>query len=132
MRMIVLGMALLAGACAADETLTAYGAADRVWVLESLDGEAFGARAEIRFGPDGAVTGQAPCNRFFATQSAPYPWFELGPIGATRMACPDLAQETAFLSALATMRLAEIAGSTLILSTEAGREMVFRAAPHDG
>lgn len=43
------------------------------------------------------------------------------------MACPDLPLETAFLSALGEMTLAEAVGTTLILSNDAGRKMVFEA-----
>ena len=123
----VLSLMVLAG-CWQDETLTGYGAADRLWVLETLDGATFDARAELQFPEKGKITGRAPCNNFFGEQTAPYPWFEAGPIGATRMTCPDMAAETAFLQALAAMTLAEVAADTLILSTEDGREMVFRAA----
>ena len=74
----------------------------------------------------GKISGQAPCNRYFATQSTPYPWFEAGPIGATRMACASLSADTVFFTALSDMTLAEVVGDTLILSNDKGREMVFQ------
>ena len=55
---------------------------------------------------------------------APYPWFETGPILVTRRACPDLEAEGDFLRALESMSQAEVLGSVLILSNDAGREMV--------
>ena len=122
-------IALALSACRGDETVSGYGAADRVWVLESVDGAPFVARAELEFPEQGKIAGQAPCNRFFADQTAPYPWFKPGPIGATRMACPDLEAEQAFFDALGAMSLSEVAGNTLILSNDAGREMVFKARP---
>lgn len=128
MRWIVfLSLGALAG-CWADETLTGYGAKGRVWTLQSIDGTPFGARAEIEFPDEGRIAGRGPCNSFTAAQSHPYPWFATGPIVATRMVCPDLEREAAFFTALSAMTLAEVVGDTLILSTDTGREMVFRAA----
>jgi heat shock protein HslJ len=43
------------------------------------------------------------------------------------MACPDLAAESQYLTALGEMTLAEVSGPTLILSNDAGRSMVFTA-----
>jgi len=48
-------------------------------------------------------------------------------IGATKMACPDLAAENLFFAALAEMTLSEVLGDTLLLSNDKGREMVFKA-----
>lgn len=128
MRLAALIALVAMGGCLADETLTGYGAADRIWVLDSIDGVAFAARAELLFPEEGKITGRGPCNQFFGDQRAPYPWFDVGPLGSTRMACPQLSAETAFFRALESMTLSEVAGDTLILSTEDGREMVFRAA----
>ncbi|WP_420556813.1 META domain-containing protein [Roseovarius sp.] len=114
--------------CSGDETLSGHGAADRTWQLEELDGTAFDSTATITFPEEGKIVGEAPCNRYFAAQLQPYPWFEAAEIGTTRRACPDLAQETAFLDALGAMSLAEVTETTLILSTPEGREMIFRAA----
>ncbi|WP_420857307.1 META domain-containing protein [Marivivens marinus] len=119
----------LLAACDPDESLTAYGAADTVWQLETLDGAPLGAAATVEFPEPGQIAGQAPCNRFFGEQRAPYPWFEVGPLAATRMACPDLDKEQNFLSALAAMTEVEVAGDILILRGDDGREMLFRAAP---
>jgi heat shock protein HslJ len=114
-------------ACQADETLTGYGAADKTWVLNTIDGAAFTARATISFPAEGSVTGQAPCNSFAAEQTAPYPWFSLSAARATRMACAELDQEQAFFTALSSMTLVEISGDVLILSNDVGGEMVFNA-----
>ena len=111
-----------------DETVAGYGALDTPWRLVEIDGQAFPAQATLRFGTDGEISGSAPCNRYFGRQTAPYPWFAAEELGTTRRACPALAHETAYLSALAAMTLSEVAGDTLILSNDAGREMVFRAA----
>jgi heat shock protein HslJ len=119
---------LFAASCTADETVAAYGGADRVWTLTELDGAPFSARATLSFPDRGRIAGQAPCNRYFGTLTAPYPWFATDMLGSTKMACPDLAQEDAFFSALAAMTQAETLGNTLILRTDDGREMVFTAS----
>lgn len=102
------------------------------WILVSLDGKPFPARATLTFPETGRIAGQAPCNRYFAEMRAEYPWFKAERIGATRMACPDLDHETAYFTALSEMTLAYVEGEDLILASDAGREMVFTVAPRSG
>lgn len=120
---------LALAACKSDETISGYTDADTIWVLAEMDGKLFPASATMAFPSTGEVTGQAPCNSYISTQTAPLPWFKLGPIIATEMACADLNLEIRFFNALATMTLAEVARTTLILSNDAGQEMVFEAKP---
>ncbi|MCY4333247.1 MAG: META domain-containing protein [Litoreibacter sp.] len=117
---------LILGYCS-DETLTGYGAQGQVFVLESINGAPFPARASIGFPKEGQITGQAPCNSFSATQEVPYPWFKAGPIVSTKRACPDLTQEQLFFDALSRMTLSEVSGPNLILSTAEGDRMEFTA-----
>lgn len=119
-------LALMNG-CAADESITGFVDPSAQYHLVEIDGAPLGANATIAFPSAGDVVGQAPCNRYFATQTKPYPWFALNGIGATRMACPDLDAETAYFAALEAMTLAEVSGGTLILSNTDGRSMVFEA-----
>jgi len=121
--MRALATLMLLAACT-DETVTGF-AQEKVFQLETLDREAFAATATIDISTPGHVTGAAPCNRYHAAQNAPYPWFELGPIASTKRACADLAEEARFLKALSRMSIAEVAGPVLILSNDAGEEMVF-------
>lgn len=121
------GLIAMAG-CRADETVAAYGAAGKTWQLQSIDEAPYQARVTLSFPEPGRISGQAPCNSYNAKQTAPYPWFAIGPIATTRRACPDMQAETTFLAALAAMTLVEVLDDTLILSTETGREMVFTAA----
>ncbi len=118
---------LVVSSCSADETLSGHGGGDgRTWKLVELDGHAFPASATILFGTKGQASGQAPCNVYGATQTAPYPWFELTNIISTQMACSDLDAEMDFFSALTKMTLSEVSGPVLILSNDDGRSMVFR------
>lgn len=119
-------LALLAG-CVGDETVANYGASGKIWVLSELNDTPFAARATLEFGKNGALSGQAPCNSFATTQTAPYPWFALEPVRATKMACPALKEEAAFFSALQSMTLSEVSGPVLVLRNDAQESMVFKA-----
>ena len=129
MRRVAIGLACVTilNACGPDETVSAY-AADTAYSLDGIGGIPFGARATMVFF-DGTVSGEGPCNRYSAPLSVPYPWFQLGPVTATRRACPDLEAEARFFGALSEMQFAEAQGNVLILSNEAGQEMVFRTSP---
>lgn len=100
----------------------------RIWVLQSLDGAQFAARATLGFPNRGRIEGSAPCNRYSATMESALPAFTVGPILSTRRACPDLALETAYFKALDAMERAEGTATTLTLIGPDGRDMVFTAA----
>ena len=118
---------ILLGACNGDETVSAYLNDTSVFALKTLNDAPFTAQATIDLSEPGRVTGAAPCNRYFADQTAPYPWFDVGPIGATRRACEDLPSETQYFQALERMTIVEVTGDTLILSNTEDEEMVFEA-----
>ena len=123
--LIALPLVIL-NACAPDETVSGYAAQDTTYHLVEIDGTTVGP-ATLTFPQEGRISGRAACNSYFAVQTLPYPWFNVEAIGATRMACSDLAAEVAFFEALRTMTLAEVTDTVLILSTEDGRQMVFEA-----
>lgn len=114
--------------CQSDETIRAYGGGDKTWRLVELNNAPFKGRATLTFPEAGKIAGEAPCNRYSATMTVPYPWFEAGPIAATRRACPDLAAEAAFLKALEAATISDVLGDTLILSDDTGPTLVFKAA----
>jgi len=118
-------LALALSACMKDETISGYAPAGAVFALQSIDGDAFPASATLTFPEKGRIAGQAPCNSYSGAQSVPYPWFEVQAIAATRRACPDLQAEQTYFATLSKMTLAEVSGSTLILSNDAGLKMVF-------
>lgn len=129
----MLRLAIIAGffglsQCDTNETVAAYGAADQVWVLTELDGVAFAARATLTFPAPDKIAGKAPCNSYQGEMNAPYPWFDAEQVATTRMACRDLQAETAFLAALSAMSLSEVSGDTMILTNDAGGEMLFKAS----
>ena len=114
-------------ACRKDETVRAYGGGDRTWTLKFLNDAPFPATATLTFPKEREISGQGPCNRYFGALTVPYPWFDTGPIGSTRRACPDLEVETIFLQALEAVTLSEVLGDVMILSNTEGLEMVFNA-----
>ncbi len=111
-----------------DETVSGY-ADGEVYRLIELDGAPFTARATLDVSTPGQVSGEGPCTRFSAAQSVPYPWIEIGPIRATKRACPQLAEEAVYFTALSEMSLAEALGNILILTNDKGRELVFQIMP---
>ncbi len=128
LRLVLIAGLFGLGQCDKDETVAGYGGADQIWQLTEIDGTAFDARATVTFPEPGKIAGQALCNSYTGKMDTPYPWFETGPLAATRMACPDLDAETAFLTALGEMSQSEVSGDTMILTNETGREMVFKAS----
>ncbi len=126
MRLSFLFLTMLFG-CNADETLSAYGAAEREWRLTNLNDAPFNAQVILTFPEPGKIAGRAPCNSFSAAQTAPYPWFEVGAIASTKRACADLDLEQEFFTALKSMTISEVSGDTLILSNDAKERLVFKA-----
>lgn len=114
--------------CDKDESVAAYGAADRTWALQEIDGQPFEASAFLRFPEEGRIEGNAPCNSYTGTLNAPYPWFEIADLAATRAACTGLEAEGMYFAALMAMTQSEVSGDVLILRNEDGHEMVFKAA----
>lgn len=125
--LIALLSLLFVSACFADESISGFVEPSAEFHLIEIDGVPFDTTATIFFPETGKVAGQAPCNRYFATQTEFYPWFALDGIGATRMACENLTAESIYFAALEEMTLAEVSGDTLILSNSDGRQMVFVA-----
>lgn len=127
-RVGALVLVALIPACQGDETVAGYGAAGKIWHLTELNGAPFAAAATLQFPETDSIAGEGPCNRFSAAMTVPYPWFELGPIQSTDVACPDLDAETAFFEALTSMSQSEVLGNIMILRTESEEEMVFKAS----
>lgn len=118
---------LTIAACRGDETVSAYGGAGQNWHLAEINGTPFNAQATVTFPTPGEIAGQAPCNTYSGAMTAPYPWFETGPLATTRMACRDLAAESQFFKALSQMTQSEVSGKTMILRNDKDQEMVFEA-----
>ena len=87
------------------------------WRLVDLAGAAALAdpKATISFQEDGRVTGSASCNRFFGSATISGESLSFGPLGATKMACPEpiMGQEKRFLEALGNATRYAVDGKTL-------------------
>jgi heat shock protein HslJ len=94
------------------------------WHLVGLDGQEVDWNASLRL-EGGTVSGKAPCNSYGGSNSATLPKVGFGAIRATRMACPDLAGETAFFEALQAMQRAELDQGHLFLIGPESRIMEF-------
>ena len=102
------------------------------WLLVALDGVTFQAETTLHIEPGGAMHGRAPCNRWSAANRAALPKLDLGAIRSTRMACPRLAEEQAFFTALPMMTDARVDDAgCMILSNPDGRSMEFIAGRRD-
>lgn len=99
--MLTLVVACAVGPAVADP------APEAVFVLRSVGGYAFpppgyaGQPVTIGFPEPGQTAGQAPCNRWFAPWSGTVGDLFIGPIAATRMACPELPLEARVMGWLA-------------------------------
>lgn len=98
------------------------------WHLVGMEGQTVGWTASLRIDGD-KLSGKAPCNRWFGTNAAALPAVSMEGIGATRMACADLAGETAFFETLQAMQRAELDQGHLYLIGPEGRIMEFAKEP---
>ena len=80
----------------------------------------------LRFESDGRLSGHTGCNSFFGSYRLEDSTTELGPFGATHMACeePVMARETSFLNALAAATTFERDGPQLTLRDETGNPLI--------
>jgi len=71
----------------------------------------------VQFEVDGTFKGNAGCNSFFGSLEQSETGVSFGPIGATRMACPEpiMKRETAFIKALQNTKQFEPGGDKLHL-----------------
>lgn len=105
---------------------------DTTWQLAEIDGTPYDHRATLAFPEPGRVAGQAACNSFAGGIEGGPDSFSLGQMAVTRMACPDLEAEQAYLDALSSMTSAEIGEDRLILTDGEGQRLVFTPADAAG
>jgi heat shock protein HslJ len=100
------------------------------WQITEINGAPAMAEGplDLRFDPEGRITGQGGCNRWFAGFDLTGEGLGIGPVGATRMACarPIMDQETRLFAALARVTRFDVTdGGDLVLL--AGDTPVIRA-----
>ena len=98
--LLALGLALVLAPCCAGAAELA-GSEWRPVRIGAAD-VAADTKAIVQFKSGGELAGQGGCNRFFGRYKIDGETIEIGPIGATRMACPEpvMAQEASLLAAL--------------------------------
>lgn len=105
-----------------------------IWVVETISERPVidGSPARIQFGTDGAINGNASCNRFFGDYTYEDGRLTINPLGSTRMMClPTLMeQETRLLEFLPTASSASIENGVLILRDAKGR-LIIQASVED-
>ena len=69
----------------------------------------------VQFEVDGSIKGHGGCNSFFGSLEKTEAGVKVGPLGSTRMACPEaiMNRETAFLNALQQTTIFEVSGNRL-------------------
>ncbi len=102
-----------------------------VWRLADLGGGGVLDRVEatLEFPEEGKVVGKGSCNRFFGSVKIEGERISFGPLGSTRMACPEAVsnQESKYLEALQSAERFTIDGSTLLIHSR-GKEEPLRFA----
>jgi heat shock protein HslJ len=113
------------------------------WLLESYSLEGDGVSSVIagttitaEFAPDGKVTGNAGCNRYFASYEVSGDTMTIGPAGSTKMYCSEpegvMDQEARYLTLLESTAGYRIDGDQLNLLDEAGKTLLsYRAGNRD-
>lgn len=104
------------------------------WKLAEMEGipaEAINAGADaftLKFdAADTLVSGRTNCNRFFGKYEKQDGKLEFGNLGMTRMACPDMQYEDAFVKMLDEVARFEIKGAELTLFDDHKALAVFKA-----
>jgi len=113
----------------ADELAAVSG---RTWKLDSL-GEASavpveGTEITLSFREEGGMAGSSGCNRYQAAlEVSPDGRLSVGPIAATRMACPEpvMDQEDRYLARLGAITGYEIEDERLTLTDDEGGRLTF-------
>lgn len=84
------------------------------------------------FGDDGTLTGSGGCNTYSATYTSGSGEIAIGPVAATKKACPDevMTMEQQYFAALAASTAYVIEGTTLTLRDAAGAtQATFQLSP---
>ena len=74
----------------------------------------------VAFKTGGEVIGHGGCNRFFGSYDQSGDSLTFGPLASTKMACPNLGEEQAFMQALQSARSIEATHLRLVLKGEDG------------
>lgn len=103
------------------------------WLLEDTGGTGVidNAQATLEFPETGKVAGRGSCNRFFGTVELTGHSIAFGPLGSTRMACPEavMNQEARYLKALQEAERYDFDGAFLLIHAR-GMDRPLRFTRH--
>ena len=103
------------------------------WQLIQLGGETIRpveGRFTITLTEQGELSGAGDCNRIFGPyQSDKDRSLKIGPLASTRMACPDMKHERAFIEALESATHYDMDGPMLLILSNGELRAVFQAVP---
>lgn len=117
--------------CRAYQRRTQKPLTDTVWQLAQSDGRTVAPEGDtftIVFSVDGQVSGRGACNRIMGSYSADRKGaLTISDLATTRMACPGLARETAFVKMLEGVTHYEMDGPMLMLLSNGELHAVMQA-----
>ncbi len=104
-------------------------AASATQAVDALAGSEWGIDGQdlpfIRFESEGRVTGNGGCNRFFGRyETDANGGLKFGLLASTKMACPQLENETKLLQQLDAVRIFRRDATSLTLSSNDGTEIL--------
>ena len=104
------------------------------WQLVQLGGEPTPPEGGLSPTPlsaeNGQLSGGGPCNRLSGPcKSNDRRGLKIGPLASTRMACPDLKREQAFIEALESATHYDMDGPMLLILSDGELRAVFQAKP---
>ena len=91
--------------------------------LNGAKAEVFEKEAYIRFDTKDAITGYLGCNGFFGSFTTQDKNISFENVGSTKMMCPNMKTEDAFVNALQNTKTYEIKGETLNFFDEKGQKI---------
>ncbi|MEO6168354.1 MAG: META domain-containing protein [Chitinophagales bacterium] len=100
------------------------------WQLFSMNGQKItvpdgGQIPTLTFDPQSmTVSGSSSCNSFSGSFTAEKDALSFGNLAGTRMMCPDMKMETAFLSTIANAKNFSIYESKLVLNDASGKQLM--------
>ena len=108
---------------------------DKSWVLRELEGGPLDSLAAanpptlVLSSSNSQISGNAGCNRMAGPYTLGNGTIEFGPLAMTRMACPAMAVETRFTTALAAVKSYRIETNQLLLLADGRVVARFDPAP---
>ncbi|MDA8585614.1 META domain-containing protein [Rhodobacteraceae bacterium] len=126
LRFASLGFVLSFLGCA-DESVTGYADRNAVYRLIEIAGAEPELDADLTFPSRGAIRVETSCGLYEISTDVPYPWIAMSRAVVTPRECDARGADAIFFGEMMRVTLAEVTGPVLILTTDDGDLLVFRA-----